>query len=337
MVENPELYAAIVANPCEDTPRLAYADWLDENGYPERARFIRLQYEIEKLPPVGPKASKAKKEEAALLDKYGAAWAGEVARLVTAHRFRRGFVESVTVTADSFLADGERLFELAPVREVRFNTLGPRMPELAASPLLGRAEALGFSSYIMAQLHYAGRLEALLASPHLATVRRLDFAMQSLDSDDLRLIAGCPNLGAVAHLDLSSNPFDDAGLRAITHSDRLPALRSLNLWGGGSWVSLDGVRGLLVSPLADRLEHLTVAWKQFGDPLAKAVARSALTGVRTLDLSDNDITDAGAAALADSPHLSNLERLTLRGHRKTLTAVGRERLKKRFGKDVCVF
>ena len=37
------LLAAIAANPEEDTPRLAYADWCDENDQPERAEFIRLQ------------------------------------------------------------------------------------------------------------------------------------------------------------------------------------------------------------------------------------------------------------------------------------------------------
>lgn len=37
------LYKAILRHPEEDTPRLMYADWLDENDQPERAEFIRLQ------------------------------------------------------------------------------------------------------------------------------------------------------------------------------------------------------------------------------------------------------------------------------------------------------
>lgn len=35
--------AAILANPADDTPRLVYADWLDEHNQPERAEFIRVQ------------------------------------------------------------------------------------------------------------------------------------------------------------------------------------------------------------------------------------------------------------------------------------------------------
>lgn len=38
-----QLFAAIMADPLDDAPRLMYADWLDENGEPERAKFIRDQ------------------------------------------------------------------------------------------------------------------------------------------------------------------------------------------------------------------------------------------------------------------------------------------------------
>ena len=43
MTDRDALLAAITANPDEDTPRLIYADWLQENGEPDRAEFIRLQ------------------------------------------------------------------------------------------------------------------------------------------------------------------------------------------------------------------------------------------------------------------------------------------------------
>ena len=40
---NAALEAAVIANAEDDTPRLVYADWLDENGDPDRAAFIRTQ------------------------------------------------------------------------------------------------------------------------------------------------------------------------------------------------------------------------------------------------------------------------------------------------------
>jgi len=43
MTDHDALLAAIRDNPDEDTPRLVYADWLDENDQPARAEFIRKQ------------------------------------------------------------------------------------------------------------------------------------------------------------------------------------------------------------------------------------------------------------------------------------------------------
>lgn len=38
--------AAIRAHPTDQRTRLVYADWLDENGQPEKAEFLRLQGEL---------------------------------------------------------------------------------------------------------------------------------------------------------------------------------------------------------------------------------------------------------------------------------------------------
>lgn len=40
------LLRAICETPDEDTPRLVYADWLQENGEPERASFVRKSIEL---------------------------------------------------------------------------------------------------------------------------------------------------------------------------------------------------------------------------------------------------------------------------------------------------
>jgi uncharacterized protein (TIGR02996 family) len=44
MPANPFL-PSILADPGDDGIRLVFADWLEENGYPERAAFVRLQVE----------------------------------------------------------------------------------------------------------------------------------------------------------------------------------------------------------------------------------------------------------------------------------------------------
>lgn len=62
MTERDALLRAVLADPADDTVRLAFADWLDENGESERAEFIRVQVELAKLEsidlgevnPIGP-------------------------------------------------------------------------------------------------------------------------------------------------------------------------------------------------------------------------------------------------------------------------------------------
>lgn len=44
------LLAAILADPADDTSRLVYADWLEENGDEARAEFIRVQIKLAQMP-----------------------------------------------------------------------------------------------------------------------------------------------------------------------------------------------------------------------------------------------------------------------------------------------
>lgn len=49
MSEYEALLTAIRQRPREDTPRLALADWLDERGHHERAEFIRVQVDADRV------------------------------------------------------------------------------------------------------------------------------------------------------------------------------------------------------------------------------------------------------------------------------------------------
>jgi uncharacterized protein (TIGR02996 family) len=81
--------AAIHADPGDDTPRLVYADWLQENGQPELAEFIRLQCadapEID-LYPIGRESAR----ERSLERQFGVRWRGH--RMDHMRRLPGGFV-----------------------------------------------------------------------------------------------------------------------------------------------------------------------------------------------------------------------------------------------------
>lgn len=50
MTDGEALFAAILATPADDTVRLVLADWLQENGQPDRAEFIRVQIRMSRWP-----------------------------------------------------------------------------------------------------------------------------------------------------------------------------------------------------------------------------------------------------------------------------------------------
>jgi uncharacterized protein (TIGR02996 family) len=50
MNDRDALLAAILADPADDTVRLAFADWCEENGDHERAEFIRPRLDSRDCP-----------------------------------------------------------------------------------------------------------------------------------------------------------------------------------------------------------------------------------------------------------------------------------------------
>src|SRR5262245_60724010 len=116
------LLAAIREQPGDDLARMAYADWLEENGDPDRAQFIRLQLQLDQ-PARSPRAGELALEADGLLAGHERRWLGEWADLLVNWSFRRGLLDSVTLEPEVFLTRGAELFEDQPVREVRF--VGP--------------------------------------------------------------------------------------------------------------------------------------------------------------------------------------------------------------------
>ncbi len=131
------LLRAILDNPAEDTPRLVYADWLDENGQGARAAFIRAQVaggtaqpprELGRAimgdlrdwtySPVLPAEGQAEPLHAWMtnLSRFcplGVIWAV----------FRRGFVSQVICAAADWMSRADELAAAHPIERVRFTRL----------------------------------------------------------------------------------------------------------------------------------------------------------------------------------------------------------------------
>jgi uncharacterized protein (TIGR02996 family) len=160
--EHPEFLHSILTDPADDAARLVYADWLEEQGSPEkaaRARLIRLGYERRDQLAGRYRASpendarQAALDDAilALVEEYGRRWfsippfltldsAGakdwKVVRESVRDQLDRGFVGRAVCEAESFLSEAGppsgpavsfagALFSRQPVTNVLLSDRGP--------------------------------------------------------------------------------------------------------------------------------------------------------------------------------------------------------------------
>jgi uncharacterized protein (TIGR02996 family) len=93
-------YKRMSADPDDDLPRLAFADWLDEHGLADRAEFVRLQIDRVRNHPSDPPSAR----ERELLDAHRADWLTEVPPgFRDGAEFARGFVAKVQCDATALL------------------------------------------------------------------------------------------------------------------------------------------------------------------------------------------------------------------------------------------
>ncbi|HEY1378919.1 MAG TPA: TIGR02996 domain-containing protein [Gemmataceae bacterium] len=345
MAADADFLRLILADPDADGPRLVYADWLDDQGQPARAEFVRVQCALAALLPDDPRAAALHARADVLLEQHRVAWSGPLAGLATRWDFRRGFPEVVRMEARVFLARGEELFAAVPVRHVELLDAAAHLPRLGGCPLLERLAALTIAgcpagdavAKAVAKSSHVGRLTALYLPRNGLTdaaVRSLARAaalerLTTLDLTDNDIgPAGAHTLAAGAHLAglttlrLRANPLGPDGAAAVLTSTRLAQLTTLDL--AQTRCTLAALEGL-PETAAGRLAALSLAGNDLGDLGADLLARwPPLAGLRSLDLSRTGLGDAGAAALADSPHVAGLRRLALNGNR--MTEAGKRRL-----------
>jgi uncharacterized protein (TIGR02996 family) len=164
----------------------------------------------------------------------------------------------------------------------------------------------------------ASLLPKLIHSPLLARVRELDLCDNELGNGGVDLLTRSPHLKHLEALDLGFNGVDDAGVVSLARSSSFPSLTALSLNDNGA-ITAEGLAALARSPFTAGLTELDVS----GNDVGEAGVRAALDGpsfgrLHALHLGRNPIGDGGAVALARSPLLARMVarsgRLELRGH-----------------------
>lgn len=232
---------AILASPADDTPRLVYADWLDDNGDTARAEFIRVQCELARLEGESCRRRSLEVRERKLQAANAARWLGRLKGCPRDRVFRRGFLERVRLHAQTFAAHGRALFRLGPVREVLLVGAGRYALSLGLSPWLERLEVLGLRGNGLGDwsVQFLGR------SPFLSGLRRLDLGDNGVGDGGVAALAGSPHLAGLNELRLDGNAIGETGLRALTASPHLAGLQRLDLSRNGADRQGRGARALL--------------------------------------------------------------------------------------------
>jgi len=122
--DNPFL-KALLAEPDDDTLRLAMADWLDENDQQPRAEFVRLQIELARGVEDRDRLRLLEVRQRDLLIAHESEWVEPLADVLKCKPgewggwvFRRGFVEYFHLPATVVNRRGSLLARLTPVREL---------------------------------------------------------------------------------------------------------------------------------------------------------------------------------------------------------------------------
>jgi uncharacterized protein (TIGR02996 family) len=301
---------AIRDDPEDDTPRLVYADWLDEHDQPERAEFIRVQCEMARLPRDDPRRLVLQAREGQLKRRHAEEWLGPLRQRSDNWHFERGLAH-LRVSARTFFTPNVSQAEAAAWRVVAGLTLWEVRPEdlvrLAGYP--HRLPLTGLS-VPPATLLEEGAVERLAGCAQLGHLAELRLAGNGVGPAGARALAASPHLGRLSRLWVRAGALGDEGAVALASWPHLGRLTHLLLLGNG--IGPAGVVALAASPALGALEDLDLDTNAVGDEGARALASSpTLANLRELDLRGTGVGDAGAEALASSPNLGRLEYLHL--------------------------
>jgi uncharacterized protein (TIGR02996 family) len=334
MNDRDALYAAILAHPDEDTPRLAYADWLEEHGDADHAAFIRKQIELSKVPEW---------DELAIHERYQPTVKGEAFEIEWlkrecptpfrwASQFRRGFANSAN--AQLWRADGASwagrlaaLCQIAPIDELIVTDKGdiPCWNEFLQNTCLTQIHCLKLEGAALT----ADQVRQLISCPHMTGLCELGV---TLDSAETAAALFRSRLGKqLTHLEPGIVEADEKTAAALKSLVEDSELRSLRVDTDQLWTALcSSTLGRLEELKHDAYDRSHLDLEPFvrslrGDQLrslelrgtlkdrdVRALAEcSALSGLRRLVLDSCKLTPRAIQILAKSPYLNNLLTLNL--------------------------
>jgi uncharacterized protein (TIGR02996 family) len=314
---------AITSAPEDDVSRLVYADWLDDNGDPRRAEFIRLQCRLASMDESDPERPDLLDREWELLAVYRKRWEPGARTPLGKHLqdsdFTRGFLGRVDLPAKALLTHGEKMFRDYPVVELRLRDMKGRLRDIVTRPWMASVAALELFHEVLS----LDELRALTTSPHLGGLRRLTLRNVALTPEGLGILTAWPGLRRLTHLDIGNDYLMNDGerlnnrpgegwLRRLLESPHLGELTSFQT-NGMLDDTVDADIALLANtPRLASLTRLTLHGGLSAEGFCILAAAKGLTALRHLSAGwDNERGVEGVPALVASPLLARLDTLDL--------------------------
>jgi uncharacterized protein (TIGR02996 family) len=240
----------IRANPDDDGVRLIYADWLQENGQPQRAEFIRVQIELARLADDDPRREALADRQDELLAAHGDQWRSAfVHRPWPEHaRFRRGFLDEAVLYTQE---EARAVLRSAPLRRLQVRKVtGKGLAELVRLPEFVQVRELSLESVDL----LPSNVRRLLRCSHIARLQSLALSPGDGVTEILEALGSSPRLRALTRLEISTNYLGDEGLSVLARSPLLGRLNALHL--GSIYVHLPRGAGIAQLPLVAGLTDL---------------------------------------------------------------------------------
>jgi uncharacterized protein (TIGR02996 family) len=236
--EQRALWSAIRANLEDDTPRLAYADWLQAQGQEDRAELIRVQCEQERLPldlRVGrTRRPVLRAREVELLAAHRGDWPGDLRRVLKIDsdpelvawwneyvNFHRGFINYLFLEFPLALRLVRSGIEPEPMTELAIRNSERRPSDAVVREVVNWELGRLVNSF---QVKGARRsdVDSFLGG-RLDNLSYLGFTSGPINDEAIAALAGSPLLAPVRQLQLGRNQIGDAGAAALADSPHLSA------------------------------------------------------------------------------------------------------------------
>jgi uncharacterized protein (TIGR02996 family) len=322
---------AILDDPDDESHRLIFADWLEENGDPERAAFVRAQVAFARACRAEPylddwhwRAYGENLDDCEVEPGYEA-WERERVDFVqTQHELAwlggeadpEGVRWAAREPPRKWRRKWDRVFE--PSLSISYSFRAGMPERLAVDPLL--LESFGEDYFRAAPIREAAirrsnadmtsSVAEDLALPYLGRLSCLHFVNVRECLTVVRALANATHLSRLSSLWLENANLGDEGLAILASCPHLAGLTELHVERNS--ITTEGVRALTRSPHLTRLRHLYLG----GNPAVGAAgvyllaAWPVLAGLDTLDVACCGLGDEGTAAVAAVP-FEGLTRLYL--------------------------